>query len=75
MIPSPVNLSTVPSKRVTVSASIEKKRLHDLPPLLRVLLLGEVHRAADVGEQHRHLLAFGVVPRGLDHDRARLRRI
>src|SRR5215213_6540104 len=26
MIPSPVNLSTVPSKRVTVSARIEKKR-------------------------------------------------
>ena len=39
-----------------------EEALHDLAPLLRVLLLGEVHRAADVGEQHRHLLALGVVP-------------
>ena len=38
-----------------------EEALHDLAPLLRVLLLGEVHRAADVGEQHRHLLALGVV--------------
>ena len=38
-----------------------EEALHDLAPLLGVLLLGEVHRAADVGEQHRHLLALAVV--------------
>ena len=38
-----------------------EEALHDLAPLLRVLLLGQVHRAAHVGEQHRHLLALGVV--------------
>ena len=42
-----------------------EEALHDLAPLLRVLLLGQVHRAADVGEQHRHLLALGVVLRSL----------
>ena len=44
-----------------------EEALHDLAPLLRVLLLGEVHRAADVGEQHRHLLALGIVLRRLGH--------
>jgi hypothetical protein len=31
---------------------------HDLAPRLGILLLGEVHRAHHVGEQHRHVLAL-----------------
>jgi hypothetical protein len=50
-----------------------EEALHDLAPLLRVLLLGEVHRAADVGEQNRHLLALGIVLGKLVHDVTRLR--
>ena len=50
-----------------------EEALHDLAPLLRVLLLGQVHRAADVGEQDRDLLALGVVLAGLVHDSTRLR--
>ena len=38
-----------------------EEALHDLAPLLGVVLLGEVHRPLDVGEQHGHLLALGVV--------------
>jgi hypothetical protein len=37
-----------------------EEALHDPPPLLGVPPLGEVHRALDVGEQHRHLLALTV---------------
>ena len=35
-----------------------EEALHDRAPLLGVVLLGEVHRALHVGEQHRHLLAL-----------------
>ena len=35
-----------------------EEALHDLPPPLRVALLGELHRAHHVGEQHRHLLSL-----------------
>ena len=45
-----------------------EEALHDLAPLLRVLLLGQVHRAADVGEQDRDLLALGVVLDGVVHE-------
>ena len=45
-----------------------EEALHDRAPLLRVLLLGEVHRAADVREQDGDLLAFGIVLAGLVHD-------
>ena len=38
-----------------------EEALHDLAPLLGIVLLGEVHRALDVGEQHGDLLALGVV--------------
>ena len=38
-----------------------EEALHDLAPLLGVVLLGEVHRPLHVGEQHGHLLALGVV--------------
>jgi hypothetical protein len=60
MIPSPVNLSTVPRSARRVGEDREEA-LHDLAPLLRVVLLGEVHRPLHVGEQHGHLLALGVV--------------
>ena len=35
-----------------------EEALHDRAPLFRVELLGEVHRALHVGEQHRHLLVL-----------------
>ena len=35
-----------------------KKAVHDPRPLFRVHLFRHLHRALDVGEQHRHLLAF-----------------
>ncbi len=37
-----------------------EEALHDPAPLLRVVLLGQVHRALDVGEEHRDLLALAV---------------
>ena len=37
-----------------------EEALHDPAPLLGVLLLGHVHRAHDVGEQHRDQLAFAL---------------
>ena len=40
-----------------------EEALHDLAPLLGVVLLGKVHRALDVGEEHGDLLALAV---GLD---------
>ena len=49
-----------------------EEALHDLAPLLRVLLLGEVHRAADVGEQDGHLLALAVVTAEIGHDPSRV---
>ena len=50
-----------------------EEALHDLAPLLRVLPLGEVHRAAHVGEEHRYLLALAVVLAKLGHRGTRLR--
>ena len=35
-----------------------EEAIHDLVPLLRVELLGELHRALHVGEEHGHLLAL-----------------
>jgi hypothetical protein len=35
-----------------------EEALHDLRPRLGIHLLGELHRALDVGEEHRHLLAL-----------------
>jgi hypothetical protein len=52
-----------------------EEALHDLAPFLRVLALGKVHRAAHVGEQHRDLLALGVVPSGLVHDRPKVTQV
>jgi hypothetical protein len=42
----------------TVNAIREDREeaIHDLVPLLGIELLGQVHRAFDVGEEHRHLL-------------------
>ena len=37
-----------------------EEALHDVAPLLGVVLLREVHRALDVGEQHGDLLALGI---------------
>jgi hypothetical protein len=34
--------------------------LHDVMPFLRIELLGELHRALHVGEQHGHLLALAL---------------
>ena len=50
-----------------------EEALHDLAPLLRVLALGEVHRAAHVGEENGHELALAIVVQGFGHDRPRLR--
>ena len=50
-----------------------EEALHDLAPLLGILLLGQVHRAADVGEQDRDLLTLGVVLDGVVHESQRLR--
>ena len=35
-----------------------EEAIHDRPPILGVALLGELHRAHHVREQHRHLLAL-----------------
>jgi hypothetical protein len=37
-----------------------EEALHDLQPLLRIHLLGQRHRALDVGEQHGHQLALAL---------------
>jgi histidine ammonia-lyase len=42
-----------------------EEALHDSPPLLGVLLLGHVHRALDVGEQHGDELALALDSLGL----------
>ena len=39
---------------------MREEALHDRAPLLGVDLLGELHRALHVGEQHRHLLALAL---------------
>ena len=49
-----------------------EEALHDLAPLLRILPLGQVHRATHVGEEHRHLLALTIVLADLDHDRTKV---
>ena len=63
MIPSPVNLSTVPSKRSHAVGEDLEEALHDLCATPRVELLGQVHRALHVGEEHGDLLALAF---GLD---------
>ena len=45
---------------VDALAEDREEALHDLPPLLGVASLGELHRAHHVGEQHRHLLALAL---------------
>ena len=35
-----------------------EEAIHDLVPLFRIHLFGEVHRPLHVGEQHRDLLAL-----------------
>ena len=47
-----------PLEAVDALAQDREEALHDPPPLLRVALLGELHRPHHVGEQHRHLLAL-----------------
>lgn len=51
MIPSPVNLSTVPSKDL-------EETVHDPIPIFRIDLLAEVYRALQISGEHRHLLAL-----------------
>ena len=63
-MPSPVYWLTVPSKRCTPSVRISKKRSRIAVPLFRIELLGQLHRALHVGEQHGHLLALAL-ERGL----------
>ena len=58
MMPSPVYWFTVPSKRWTPSERICEEAVHDLVPLFGVELLGEIHRALHVGEEHGDLLAL-----------------
>jgi hypothetical protein len=77
-MPSPVNLSTVPSKRCcTPSERIWKKAVHDPVQFFGVDLLGEVHRALHIGEQHSHLLTFAFegAPGGEDLLREMFRRV
>ena len=62
IIPSPRNLSTVPSVSPTQPASSSKCWLSRLGGLRRVQLLGSREKPDDVGEQDRHL----DLPRG-DH--------
>ena len=45
---------------VDALAEDREEAVHDPPPLLGVALLGELHRAHHVGEQHRHLLALAL---------------
>ena len=55
--------------RVLVDRSLEamdafgedlEEAIHDPVPFLRIDALLQLHRALDVGEQHRHLLAFAL---------------
>ena len=41
-----------------------EEALHDLRPLLGIHLLGSIHRALHIGEQHRHVLALALGRRG-----------
>jgi hypothetical protein len=56
MIPSPVNLSTVPPYRRAAVGEVG----HDLAQPLRPDGRGDVHRVDHVGEQNRDLLVFRV---------------
>ena len=57
MMPSPVNLSTVPPYRFTTPSAIDKFG-HDLPEAFRTHGRRDVHGVHDVGKQHRHLLVL-----------------
>ena len=58
MIPSPVNLSTVPPYRCTTAAAAVDQLGHDLAQPLRTDRRRDVHRMHHIGEQHRHLLVL-----------------
>jgi hypothetical protein len=59
MMPSPVNLSTNLEALDAVGEDL-KEALHDLRPRFRIHPLGNLHRAPDVDEEHRHLLALAL---------------
>ena len=53
---------------VDAFAEEREEAVHDLTPLLGVHLPGELHRAGDVGEHDRHLLALALERDGLGSD-------
>ena len=58
MMPSPVNLSTVPPYRCTTAAAAVDQLGHDLAQPLCTDGRRDVHRMNNIGEQHRHLLVL-----------------
>ena len=59
MMPSPVNLSTVPPYRCTTAAAPVDQRGHDLAQPLRPDRRRDVHRMHHVGEQNGDLFVLG----------------
>ena len=59
MIPSPVNLSTVPPYCPHYRRSTVDQVGHDLPQPLGPHRRADVHRMNNIGEQHRDLLVLG----------------
>jgi hypothetical protein len=49
-----------PFKAVNAVGEDREEPIEDLVPLLWINLLGQVHRALNVGEQNRHLLALAL---------------
>ena len=68
MMPSPVYWLTVPSKRWMPSARICEEAVEDAVPLFGVYLLGQLHRAFHIREQHRHVLALALERRARGQD-------
>ena len=58
MMPSPVYWFDRALEAVNALGKDLEEAIHDLVPLLGIDLLGELHRALHVGEEHRHLLAL-----------------
>ena len=58
--PVPGELVDGALEAVHARAQDREEAIHDPPPLLGVALLGELHRAHHIREQHRHLLALAL---------------
>jgi len=57
MMPSGVLIHGAFEAMHTLGEDLEEA-VENRVPLFRIELLGQLHRALDVGEQHRHLLAL-----------------